>query len=223
MEIAVNGITLYYEVLGSGSPLLMIHGNGEDHTIFAEAAEILKNYFTVYLIDSRGHGQSSPVSQYHYSDMADDLKAFITQLGLTDVTYYGFSDGGILGLLLASQTDLCKQYILSGTNFSPNGVKPSLGLMLRVMNLFKKDPLFTLMLTEPNISAEELAAVHAPVNQLAGTKDLIREAHTKKLQNMIPGSTLELLPGRTHGSYIVHSTEIAELILRYSGKAGLQE
>ena len=55
----VNGIDLFYEVKGTGDPLLMVHGNSEDHTIFDEAAEVLKDRFTVYLVDSRDHGQST--------------------------------------------------------------------------------------------------------------------------------------------------------------------
>ena len=103
MLMHVNGINLFYEVSGSGRPLIMVHGNGEDHTIFKEAVDILNDHFRVYAIDSRDHGQSSKVSDLHYSDMADDILVFMNDLNLTDVTFYGFSDGGILGLLLAQK------------------------------------------------------------------------------------------------------------------------
>ena len=52
----INGIDLYYETHGSGRPLLMVHGNGEDHTIFDTAVDELKEHFTCYVVDSRGHG-----------------------------------------------------------------------------------------------------------------------------------------------------------------------
>lgn len=220
MELNVNGVTLYYEVIGSGDPLVMIHGNGESREIFYEAAEKLKAYFTVYLIDSRGHGKSSPVSEYHYRDMAEDIRTFIEALRLERPYFYGFSDGGILGLLLAAGADPCRQYIISGANARPEGVGIGLRLMLRMMNLFKKDPLITLMLREPDISGEELAAIRTEVVILAGKKDLILETHTRHLHEMIPGSRLEIIPGRGHGDYIVHSTEIADLILKYTGKRG---
>ena len=96
----VNGIRLFYETVGEGRPLVMLHGNGEDHTIFAEAAELLGERFACYLLDSRGHGQSTPVSELHYADMAEDLVAFLDELDLRDVTVYGFSDGGIITLRL---------------------------------------------------------------------------------------------------------------------------
>jgi len=219
MEISVNGVILYYETRGSGAPLIMVHGNGESHDIFTEAAEILKDYFTVYLIDSRGHGRSTPVTEYHYATMAEDIAAFIARLGLKDITYYGFSDGGIIGLLLAAQPGLCKRYIVSGTNARPDAVRKWLLRVLKVQYFFTRNPKVELMLQEPFIPDSELKQIRDEVVLLAGSKDVILEEHTRHLQEVIPGSKLEILPGETHGSYIVHSTKIAELILKYTGKA----
>ena len=89
---------LFYTKTGNGRPLIMVHGNREDHTIFDEAIGVLKEHFTCYAIDSRGHGKSSPCRELHYKDMAADMIAFMTELDLTDVAFYGFSDGGIVGL-----------------------------------------------------------------------------------------------------------------------------
>lgn len=216
MEINVNGITLFYEVMGKGKPLLMVHGNGESHEIFYEAAQILKKYFTVYLIDSRGHGKSSLVQEYHYQDMAEDIKAFIEKLELKDVTYYGFSDGGIIGTLLAIQTDLCSQYIVSGVNVHPNGIKPSVKFLMKRYSKLKKDPLVTLMLEEPNICEEDLGKIHTPFVLLAGSQDLIPITHSMYIHACIPNSCLEIIPKRDHGNYIVHKEEIAYFILKYS-------
>ena len=58
MFLEVKGINLYYEKTGQGRPLVMVHGNGESHEIFMEASEVLKESFTCYLPDSRGHGKS---------------------------------------------------------------------------------------------------------------------------------------------------------------------
>ena len=89
-------INLYYEKTGTGVPLIMLHGNGEDHTIFNKATAVLKKHFTVYAIDTRGHGKSSPVDELHYEDMANDVYEFICKLNLEKPIVYGFSDGGIL-------------------------------------------------------------------------------------------------------------------------------
>lgn len=54
MFINVNNIRLYYEKHGEGNPLILLHGNEENHFIFDEAVEKLKKYYTVYTLDSRG-------------------------------------------------------------------------------------------------------------------------------------------------------------------------
>ena len=58
MIAEVNGIKLFYEKSGEGRPLVMVHGNGEDHTIFDEAVRALKDEYCCYCLDSRCHGQS---------------------------------------------------------------------------------------------------------------------------------------------------------------------
>ena len=63
MYITVNNMNLYYEVVGSGTPLVMIHGNGESHDIFDKAVEVLSKHYTCYLPDSRGHGKSQQVTE----------------------------------------------------------------------------------------------------------------------------------------------------------------
>ena len=209
----VNGIELYYEVKGNGRPLLMVHGNGEDHTIFDEASEILKDRFTVYLVDSRDHGQSTKVSDLHYSDMADDLLVFLNGLDLKDVTFYGFSDGGILGLLLAQKTDRISRLIVSGANMTPNGVKGWLKTVIKIMYFFNKDSKLRMMLREPNITAEELSSIKVPTTVIAGEKDLVIRKETEAIAAAIPGSKLRIIKGEGHGSYIVHKTAVADLIL----------
>ncbi len=213
MIAKVNGVDLYYEVLGSGEPLIMVHGNGEDHTIFDAAAEKLKDHFTCYLIDSRDHGKSSKVTGLSYQSMADDIKSFILQLGLDKVTFYGFSDGGIIGLLVASQTDLLKRLIISGANTQPDGVKKGLILMMKVIYFFTRDQKIKMMLDEPHISDDELARIDCDTTVIAGEKDLIRKEHTEHIAEAIKSSKMMILPGEGHGSYIVKNTKIADIIL----------
>lgn len=214
----VNGIDLFYEVKGTGDPLLMVHGNSEDHTIFDEAAEVLKDRFTVYLVDSRDHGQSTKVSDLHYSDMADDLLVFLNDLDLQNVTFYGFSDGGILGLLLAQKTDRISRLIVSGANMTPDGVKGSLKFLVKFLYFFSKDSKLKMMLNEPHITAEELSSIKVPTTVIAGEKDLVRQKETEAIAAAIPGSKLRILKGEGHGSYIVHKTVIADLILEETAK-----
>lgn len=213
MTIDVNGVTLYYEVVGTGKPLLLVHGNGEDHTIFQEAAEVLKDHFTCYLVDSRSHGKSSKVKPLHYRDMAQDYIAFLQALGLKDVTYFGFSDGGILGLMMGASCDLLDTIVVSGANTRPDTVAPKARRTIRLMHFFTRGDKLRLMLEEPNLTAQELGKIRAKTFVLAGSRDLVLREDTDFIAASIPGAVERILEGETHGSHIVHSTKIADLIL----------
>ena len=159
MIVHCNGIDIFYEVRGSGAPLLMLHGNGETHAIFDESASLLSRCFTVYTPDTRGHGASSAVSEYHYQDMASDAIALIQALGLVRPILYGFSDGGITALLIAQQRpDLVSRVIASGANACPEGLTEDFFAEIRAAEARKHDPLLSLMLTEPHMDERALAA-----------------------------------------------------------------
>ena len=173
MIAEVNGIRLYYEKRGEGRPLLLVHGNGEDHTIFDEAVRELSREYCCYAIDSRCHGQSEDTRELHYRDMATDMIAFIKTFKLRDVIFYGFSDGGIVGLMAASRCAEITTLIVSGANTSPKAVKWWLRLLIAAGKLDTKDKKLRLMLYEPDIADEELRNIRAATLVLAGSGDLI--------------------------------------------------
>ena len=82
MFVETNGTRLYYEMEGSGTPLILLHGNGEDHTIFAPSIRILREHFTVYAIDTRGHGESEESDDIHYRTFMEDIRGFIDALSI---------------------------------------------------------------------------------------------------------------------------------------------
>ena len=212
----VNGVELYYEKSGEGRPLILVHGNGEDHGIFNEAVAVLKKDFCVYAVDSRGHGRSSRVPTLHYEDMADDMIAFLEALDLRDAVFYGFSDGGIVGLIAASRCDRIGTLIVSGANLSPKGVRRKVRLSIWGMNKLRPDDKLALMLREPQITDSQLRAIRADTLVLAGSADLILLEETRHIAAMIPGAQLQILQGEDHGSYIVHSEKIAEIIREFA-------
>lgn len=218
MIIQINGIELYYEITGQGQPLLMIHGNGEDHSIFDEAVEVLKDHFQCIVVDSRGHGRSSEVEELHYQDMADDMIALLGALNLKKVAVYGFSDGGIIGLLMASQSERIKDLIVSGANLHPLGVKLSTLFAIKREYRRTQDPKLKLMIEEPDITREDLEMITARTLVLAGEYDLICPGHTRKIADGISGSRLRIIRGEDHGSYITHSKKIAAVILKWMRK-----
>ncbi len=220
MTAHVNGVDLFYEVMGTGRPLLMVHGNGEDHTIFAEAAAVLKDEFTCYLVDSRGHGGSTPVGELHYKDMAKDMIALVEHLDLRNVVFYGFSDGGIVGLMAAARCERITALIVSGANLTPFGLKWYWRPVFRAMYLVNRDPKLRLMLREPHIGNADLKMIRMPTLVLAGSRDMIRTAHTRKIASGIPGAQLKILDGEGHGTYVIHEVKIGRIIRAFVRETG---
>lgn len=207
-------INLYYEKTGTGVPLIMLHGNGEDHTIFNKATAVLKKHFTVYAIDTRGHGKSSPVDELHYEDMANDVYEFICKLNLEKPIVYGFSDGGIVALILAiKHPEAISRIVASGVNTQPNGLNTINLLIYKITYFFTRAKRIKLMLTEPNITDTQLNNIKIPVSVTGGSKDMIKQSHLKHIADSIPNSTLTIFNGELHGSYVVNSTKIADFII----------
>ena len=215
MFCTVNGIRLYYEVCGVGRPMLLVHGNGESHDIFDRSLPELAQSHRVYAVDSRCHGQSTRTKELSYDRMADDYMGFIRAMELEKPVFYGFSDGGIIGLLIAIRApELLGRLIVSGANLNPGGLKTASRLSM-VPRAAAGDRLYRMMLRQPHITPEELGQITVPTVVLAGEHDVIRPAHTALIARSIPNSTLKILPGEDHGSYIVHSGELARILHQY--------
>ncbi len=209
----VNGITLYYEKTGEGQPILLLHGNGEDHRIFDVLVSQLREDYEVYAIDSRGHGQSTRVKELDYRSMAEDIVQFIRMLGLEKPILYGFSDGGILGLMIAAAyPELLSKLIISGANLFPAGIKKGYYHLFQFIYYITRSSNYRLMVTQPQITDEEMHRIIIPTLVLAGSKDLIKEEHTRHIAETIPNCTMQILTGESHVSYVVHSDKLYPIL-----------
>lgn len=215
MNLQTSKVNLYYEKYGEGQPLILLHGNGENHKIFEKSIDVLEKHFTVYVIDSRGHGYSSPVDELHYEDMADDVYEFICKLQLKKPIIYGFSDGGIIALLVGIKyPDTPSILIGSGVNAKPYAVKLSCLYRTALSYIREKNKFCKLLLTEPNITKEMLQKIEAKVYLTAGSNDLIYQGHMRRIARNIRKCTYTVFPGEDHGSYIVDSERIGEYIVK---------
>ena len=213
MQIQCNGVMLFVRTAGekSAPALLLIHGNGEDHTIFDEAAQALKERYFVITPDSRGHGASQAVTRYSYREMARDMAALLDALDVQNVTVFGFSDGGIIALLMAiGHPQRMQRLIAAGANAHPLGVALSCVRDVARGYLKTRDGKLLLMLTQPWISRAQLSRIRMPARILAGEHDLIRPAHTRRIAQAIPGAQLHFVKDEDHDSYIVHSVRFIE-------------
>lgn len=215
--VAVNGVVLHYAIAGEGTPVVLIHGNGEDHNIFStETDQLVAAGYQVYAPDSRGHGANDPLPEYHYADMAEDVYGFISTLGLEKPALYGHSDGGIIGLLLeTTHPGTLGMLAVSGTNLSPDGLVPSFIEEYTAINEAHPDPLITLMLTEPRIDPEALKNIRIPVLVTAGEYDLVLHSETERIAAAIPDAAMVIVEKEDHGSYIVGSETMGNLLIDF--------
>jgi len=213
MYIQLNSQIICYEKTGEGKPIILLHGNGEDHHIFDELTDILQHQYTVYAMDLRGHGESATPKEYHYRDFAKDLLALIDALDIQKPVVLGYSDGAIATILAAiTRPDAFEKIILCGANTSPKGLKH--GAIHDIKKAYKqtKDERLRLMLDEPDINEMDLSMIRTPALVVAGENDCVKESDTKKICDGIGGARMLILPKEDHSSYINHSTKIYDYL-----------
>ena len=216
MDIKINSINIHYEVYGEGTPIILLHGNSENHKIFNKLIDKLKDKYKVYALDSRCHGKSENTKEISYDLMSADIIEFIKKLKINKPILYGFSDGGITGLMVAiKEPSILSKLIVSGANINPRGLKTGFIILTRIGYTITRNKIFKMILEEPNIKPEELKRIKIPVILLVGSKDIVKNEHTIFIKDNIENSKLEIITKATHGSYIVNNDKIYYIIKKY--------
>lgn len=118
----LNGVELYFEVHGSGEPLLLLHGYGGCSQDWTKLASEWAPHFQLIIPDMRGHGHSNnPAKVFRHDDSAADMLALLDHLGISTFKGLGISGGGNVLLHLATgQPDRVKAMALvSATSYFP--------------------------------------------------------------------------------------------------------
>lgn len=216
MKRNANGVELFYQKSGSGAPLLLLHGNGEDHHIFDRLGAKLNRHFTIYAIDSRNHGQSAKTKTYSYETMSEDVYALMQELHLKKTNLIGFSDGAAVGLLLAMRhADALEKMALLGVNLKPEDFTADNYQHLSAAYEKTKDPLIHLMLEQPRIELSEVRAVSCEALIVAAENDVFRPETFTKLADALPRARLKLMAGHDHDSYIVNQDILYEEFVQF--------
>lgn len=202
-------IQLHYTEAGSGEPLLLLHGNGEDSSYFVHQIAFFSRDYRVIAVDTRGHGQSPRgEAPFTIRQFAQDLLELMDLLKLEKAHILGFSDGGNIALVFAlAYPQRVDRLIVNGANLYPRGVRWTVQLPIEIgfriaRRSADKSPeacrhaeLLGLMVNDPNLSAEQLSAIRARTLVIAGTRDMIRRSHTELIAGSIPGAKLAFVEG----------------------------
>lgn len=188
-------IQLNYIEKGSGFPLVLLHGNGENGDYFEYQIDYFASSYRVIAVDTRGQGKSPRgTAPFTIGQFAKDLKDFFDEMGIKRAHILGFSDGGNIALTFAIRYgSYVEKLILNGANLNPKGVKPRVQLpicigygLVSFFALFSKrasikKELLGLMVNQPNIPVSQLQRVEAHTLVLVGSKDMIKEEHSRKI------------------------------------------
>ena len=204
MDIKLNFIEQ-----GQGQPMILLHGNGENCDYFEHQISHFSKQYHVIALDTRGHGQSPRGEKpFTIKQFAEDLHDFMDEKGIEKAVILGFSDGGNIALTFALKyPEQVEKMIVDGANLFPSGVKPlyqwPIELGYRIAKIFSRksekakqnSEMLGLMVNEPHIEPSELSHLTMPVLVVAGTKDMIKDSHTRLIYKNLPNAQLNTIEG----------------------------
>ena len=205
----MSDIQLHFIEQGQGQPLVLLHGNGENCNYFEHQISYFSRNYRVIAIDTRGHGKS-PRGRKPFSikQFSEDLKDCLNAMNIAKTMLLGFSDGGNIALEFALKyPERVEKLVLNGANLFPSGVKAiyqwPIEIGYRIAKLFAKKSekarqnaeMLGLMVNEPHINPTKLSRLTMPVLVVAGTKDMIKESHTRLIYKSLPNAQLNLIEG----------------------------
>ena len=222
--IIISDTKIYYEEYGAGTPLLLLHGGFGSIHDFQQVIPELADHFKVIAVDSPGHGRSELADTLSFQVMTNYFSKMIDLLALNSVDIIGYSDGGIVALLLAvQQPEKVKKVIASGANSNMDGLRPEvMGFLKQInpdfieanqkewlMDYQSKSPekdnwkkyivdMSKMYSQEEIIDSVKLSQINAKVLLVYGDKDVIKLEHGLEMYHTISGSEFCILPNTPH-------------------------
>jgi pimeloyl-ACP methyl ester carboxylesterase len=240
----VNGLHMYYETYGDGSPLVLLHGGMLTIDLnFAGLIPTLAKRHRVIGVEMQGHGRTADIDRpITPALLASDVVGLLDHLGIDRAHVLGHSMGGAVTMELAiSYPDRMRSVVPISVSVRPDGMHPDLldpskfatsPIMPTQQDFmdFKteyerlsphpehfQDFMQTLSASNADLkgwSDEQLAGITAPVLLVQGDRDFTRNEHGALMQRLIPGSQLAILPDTTH----MQVTRRADLLLPILGR-----
>jgi pimeloyl-ACP methyl ester carboxylesterase len=136
-KVKANDIEMYYEITGSGDPLVLISGLGYGLWWWHKMIPTLAEHYRVIAFDNRGAGQTDkPAGPYNVAMLAADTAGLMDALEIDKAIVVGHSMGGYVAQELAlTQPDLIRKLVLASTNFAgPNHIPITQEALAVIMN-----------------------------------------------------------------------------------------
>jgi pimeloyl-ACP methyl ester carboxylesterase len=225
----IHGHEIYYALRGSGPTLVFLHGGGDsgEHS-FVRQIDVFSEHHHIVAPDQVGQGRTPDVpGPLSYTAMMEDTAELLRRLKLRHVDLVGFSDGGILALMLAIRhPEMVRRLVISGVNVSPDGLRPEDLEELRANQIPKPttidEKLAQLWLTSPTeeeLNLGLLSKITQPVLVISGDRDAITLEHTLKIFHALPDAELCVLPGTDHATFSGRSEWLNPIISAFLDRA----
>jgi len=211
---SVNGLKIYYEITGTGQPLILLHGGFGNTEMFMPARAALAKNYKVIAVDLQGHGRTADIDRPIVPDsMANDIAALIKELNLEKTNIVGYSLGGMVALRLAIQhPELLQKVVLVSCPFKRKGWFPDLLAQQDQMGpasaeAMKQSPLYqsylklapkpedwTKLVTKMAVAikkdydwSKEVAAIKLPVLLVSADADGVMPGHMVEFFKLLGG------------------------------------
>jgi pimeloyl-ACP methyl ester carboxylesterase len=210
----VNGLEMYYEIHGSGQPLVLLHGNlSAIGTSFGKVLPQLAATRRIIAVEQQGHGHTADIDRpFSIAQWAQDTTALLRHLGIEQADFFGYSSGGAVALEIALRSPaLVRKLVLAGgTSYSRDGFYPELlaaGESMKPEDLdgspFQQEyariaphpehwhrlvaKIADLDRASGDWSGEALASIKAPALLIIGDSDIVRPEHTVAMFRLLGG------------------------------------
>ena len=237
--VDLAGRPTWIEDVGSGAEtVVLLHGGlGNGDELLDGLGPPLTQRYRVVAPDRRGHGRTADTdAPFHYEEMVDETIAVLEQVVGGPAHLVGWSDGGIVALLLSRRRpELVRRQVLIGVNFHFDGMRP--------IEMAEDDPFgqamyeayvertpdgadhfpevltkaLALFASEPTLTTEDLRTIDTPSLVLVGDDDCIDLSHTAALYESLPAAELAVVPGASHAVPMEQPAAVARLVLDYLG------
>lgn len=209
--VPVNGMEMYYEVSGSGEPLVVLHGAYMNIPSMGAIIPRLAEKHTVYALELQGHGRTSDIDRpITYPNLADDVAAWMDAVGLEQADIFGYSMGSAAGLQLAIRhPEKVDQLVAASVSYDTAGFQPDMVAMIPQMTpaMFVGTPMedayrelavdkegFAALVEklialehEPMAWGDDVKALKTPVLIIAGDADASTLEHTVAMFRLLGG------------------------------------